>query len=128
MASFDYESMRTLGVNLLTQFGNPFVLKKAEGKPVYDEVQRKNIQPYKDYTGICIMRNYLAEATGEQATLISAGDTMFICSFDDETVVPTETKDKIEFKGTLYNVLEDTPVNPSGDKYIVHKIFAKRVN
>lgn len=126
--TFNYGAMRNLASSLFSNFGGKFVLKKSDGKPTFDETTKKNVQEYKEYTGKCVMKTYSAEAIGEHGNLINAGDVSFVCTMDDISIIPTETKDKIVFGGSEYNVLHVATSNPSGSKIVVHTLHARKAS
>ena len=124
--AFNYDAMRSMAIGLLTEFGNPFVLKKPDGKPVYNAVTKKTAQKYKEYSGICVMKTYSAEAIGGLSNIINAGDVSFVCTMNDISVVPEESTDKIVYGGKTYNIIDIATSNPSGAKIIVHTVHARR--
>lgn len=124
--AFDYSSMRSMATNLLTEFGNSFVLKKPDGKPVYNSVTKKNEQGFLSYPGKGVMKTYTVEMAGSLSNIINAGDVSFVCTLDDISIIPTEGKDKIEYGGHTYNVLDVATSNPSGAKVIVHTLHCRR--
>ena len=124
--AFDYNAMQNMATNLLTEFGNSFVLKKPTGKPVYDAETKKNIQQYSYYNGVCVMKTYTAEMIGNLENIINAGDVSFVCTLKDISVIPTEGKDQVVFGGYTYNVLHVATSNPNGNKIIVHTLHCRR--
>lgn len=126
--AFDYGSMRSMATNLLSEFGNSFVLKKPNGKPVYNAVTKKTSQNYLDYSGYCVMKTYSAEAIGSLSNIINAGDVSFVCTMDDISVVPEVSTDKIVYGGKTYNIIDIATSNPSGAKIVVHTIHARRAS
>lgn len=126
MASFDYDAIQATARELLEMFGNPFTLRKLKGS-VYNAETKKKENEYEDFTGICVMKNYTAEMVGALANIINMGDVSFVCQFDDKNVKATEGKDKIIFNEIEYNILNVSTSNPSGDKPLVHTLYARRV-
>ena len=124
--AFNYDAMRRMATGLLTEFGNPFVLKKPNGKPVYNEVTKKTVQKYNEYSGICVMKTYSAEAIGGLSNIINAVDVSFVFTMNDISVVPEESTDKIVYGGKTYNIIDIATSNPSGAKIIVHTVHARR--
>lgn len=124
--AFDYGSMRSMATNLLTEFGNPFVLKKPNGKPVYNAATKKNEQSYLSYSGTGVMKTYTAEMIGNLSNIINAGDVSLVCTLNDISIIPTEGKDQIVYGGHSYNVLHVSTSDPSGAKVIVHTLHCRR--
>lgn len=124
--AFNYESMRTMATGLLTDFGNPFVLRKQSDKPEYDPKTKKTSYQFTSHNGVCVMKTYSDEAMGLIGNIIEAGDVAFICSMDDETVIPIASKDKVVFNNIVYNIIRVSTSNPSGQKIIVHTLQCRR--
>ena len=127
MAKFNYTKMRTMASNLLSQFGNSFILKKPEGSAVYNPKTKKTDQIYKEYTGKCVMKTYTAETIGMMSNIINAGDVAFVCTMDDIKVIPEENKDKIVYGGISYNIIDIATSNPNGSTIIIHTLHCRRV-
>lgn len=128
MATFDYAEMQQTALELLTEFGNPFILKKPFGEPVYNPKTKKAEQKYTEYSGICVMKTYTAEAIGELSNIIQAGDVEFKCQLDNEKIVPKEKSDKIIFGNITYNIIEVATINPSGANIIIYTLHCQRAN
>ena len=118
--------MQGVSKKLIDKFGNPFVLKKPDGKTYYDSELDEMVQPWKEYTGYGLMSSISAEAIGFNANLINAGDVSFVCYLDESTVIPTEADDKFVFAGTEYNILNVDTVSPNGTDVILHILFARK--
>lgn len=125
MASF-YGKMQGVSKKLIDKFGNPFVLKKPDGKSYYDPELDEMVSPWKEFSGYGLMSSITAEVIGLQDNIINAGDVSFVCYLDDKTIVPTEADDKFVFAGTEYNILNVDTVAPNGVDVILHILFARK--
>lgn len=121
-----YDDMRNVAINLITEFGNPFILKKKNGEPTYNPKTKKTEQLYKDYPGKCVMKTYSAEAAGMLGNIINAGEVSFVCTMDDIKVIPVESTDKVVFGGITYNIIDVATSNPSGNTVVVHTLHCKK--
>ena len=126
MATFDYVSMRNTATRLLSKFGNPFLLQKPDGIPVYNPRTKKTEQKYKTFPGTCVMKTYFAEAVGMLSNIINAGEVTFVCSMNDIKVIPVESTDKVIYQSITYNILDVSTSDPSGTSIIVHFLHCKR--
>lgn len=126
MATFNYPGMRSMATRLLTQFGNPFVLKKPDGAPKYNSKTKETSQLYKDYPGMCVKKTYSAEAAGLLNNMINVGEVTFVCTMNDISIVPVESKDKVVYEGITYNIIDVATSDPSGKSIIVHFIHCKK--
>ena len=121
-----YDDMRNMAIDLLTQFGNPFVLKKKSGEPVYNPKTKKTEQLYKEFPGVCVKKTYSAEAAGMLGNIINAGECTFVCTMNDISVIPEETVDKVVFQNITYNIIDVATSDPSGTSIIVHFLHCKK--
>lgn len=122
-----YDDMRNVAIGLLTEFGNPFTLKKKSGEPTYNPKTKKTEQTYKDYPGVCVMKTYSAEASGMLGNVINAGEVSFVCTMDDISIIPVESTDKVVYCGVTYNIIDVATSNPSGKTVVVHTLHCKKV-
>ena len=123
-----YEEMNQLAIDLLTEFGNPFILKKPDGEAKYNPKTKRTEQMFLEYPGICVMKPYSAETIGMLSNIINAGDVEFTCTIDDPSIIPEESKDKLIFGKVAYNIINVTTIDPSGELTIVYKIQCRRVS
>lgn len=121
-----YDDMRNVAINLITEFGNPFILKKKNGEPTYNPKTKKTEQLYKDYPGKCVMKTYSAEAAGMLGNMINAGEVSFVCTMDDISIIPVESTDKVVYCGVTYNIIDVATSNPSGKTVVVHTLHCKK--
>lgn len=121
-----YTDMKAVATSLISRFGSDCVLRKPDGKPVFNPDTNKNEQRYSEFTGKCVMRPYVAETIGALNNIIKAGDVEFKCVMDDQSVIPTESVDKILFGGILYNIQTVETVCPDGATILVHSLQARR--
>lgn len=126
MEKFDYQQMIDVADELIGAFGNDCKLVKIVGSE-YDETTMKKVVVTEEYPGIAVKKQYSSEMVGNLSNIIKMGDVSFVCRFDDE-VVPVEGKDKIEFDGILYNILNVITVEPAGSPTIVYRLHTRRVN
>lgn len=128
MATFNYAEMQDVAVELITEFGNPFELKKPDGESVYNPKTKRNEQRFTSYKGICVMKTYATEAIGELANIIHAGDVEFKAVMNVLSVVPKEEKDKLIYGGVSYNIISVATSNPSGQDVLVHTLHCRRAS
>lgn len=124
--AFDYGAMRSMAVNLLSEFGSRFTLMKLNDSVTYNKETKKSEPSFTSCTGVCVMKTYTAEMIGSLSNIIQAGDVSFVCAMDDISIVPSEGKDKVVFGGKTYNILEAATSDPSGGKVIVHTLHCRR--
>ena len=120
----NYGVFQNLAQNLLNKFGAPATLRKPDGKPRFDENQKKVVQKWIEVKGLAVKTKYSAEAMGESGGLIHAGDVRLVCKFDFD--IPTEMKDEVEFGGVRYNCITVDTVEPNGSDTIVYIIQGRR--
>lgn len=125
MEKFNYKEMQDVAYSLLESFGNPCILNKLE-KTVFNPVTKKNEPQFTEYKGICVRKVYTAEMVGMLSNIIKTGDVEFKCVFDD-SVVPTEGKDKIIFGDITYNILQVSDSTPNGKDVLIYTLQARRV-
>lgn len=128
MAIFDYTEMQQTTLELLTEFGNSFTLKKPFGEPVYNPKTRRTEQNFKTYTGIGVMKTYTSEMIGFSSNVVQAGDVDFKCVIDNQEITPKEGTDKIEFNGRTYNIINVAEINPPGDSKIIYTLYCRRAD
>lgn len=119
----DYAPFQELAQGLLEDFGSRAVLRKPDGKPRFDENQKKVVQKWIEAEGIAVKTKYSAEAVGEAGGLIKSGDVRLVCRFAEP---PTEARDEIEFGGVLYNCIQVDTVEPNGADAVVFIVQGRR--
>lgn len=120
----DYSPFQNLATDLLTDFGAPAILRKPDGKPRFDENQKKVVQKWIEIEGLAVRTKYSAEAIGDSNGVIKAGDARLVCRFDFD--IPTELRDEIEFGGVRYNCIQVDTVEPNGSDTIVCVVQGRR--
>lgn len=128
MATFNYPEMQDVALELLTEFGNTFELKKPEGESVYNPKTKRNEQKFTYYRGTCVMKTYTAEAIGELSNIIQAGDVEFKAVMDSLKIIPKENSDKIIYGGISYNIISVATSNPSGEAILIHTLHCRRAS
>jgi hypothetical protein len=56
--------MQGVSKKLIDKFGNPFVLKKPDGKSYYDPELDEMVSPWKEFSGYGLMSSITAEVIG----------------------------------------------------------------
>lgn len=125
--AMNYEAFKNEIETLLNEMGSDISVsvpeqtgKSSTGKKVFS---------YTDYSGIAVMGKYDSEYITSSQSVIHAGDTKFVCMFDDTDFEPVNNKDMtITFGSKKYKIINVDAVSPSADPVIIYIIQARRVN
>lgn len=121
----DYEALRNVADNLITQFSNGQTAVLLKGIKVKDASSGKVTKTFREVAedARAVMTNYSEEAISKSEGVVKAGDVKFIARFSEE---PTEVEDRIRYAGSDYNIIHYKAVNPTGTYAVTYVIQGRK--